>query len=664
MSYFLMRFCLTLLTCCSVIALVGQSFRALERAGDQAAESKDFYAAMHHYARGLAIRPDDLDLSYKYASMAMRFNAFEVAKTWYIKLREHPESSRYPLIWFHLGMAEKAVGNYEQAQQHFAEYLSKFGAGDPVYAQRAKDQMEQCAWAMQIMDTPDNIEIVRLGKQVNTGYSEFGPFALGDTLYFSALRFEYKNDKHTPKRMVSKILYSNNGSTAKPLRDAINLEDRHTAHVAISPSTRRIYYTRCEYVNASEIRCALYYRDPDKRGRWRGTEVKLPPPINIPEFTTTQPAIGFDSAAQAEILFFVSDRPGSSGGLDIWKVDIHSKGVFGNPEPLNAINTPGDDITPFFHQASQTLWFSTNGRNSLGGFDIYSSKKNAEWEMPQHAGSPLNTSYNDIYPMISPDGMSGYFASNRPGSLFLDADNKACCNDLYRFRQIPPQDSVALDSLQTDTINRSIQDAALNETPDKLPETLEDFLPLALYFDNDEPDRRTRRTSTSQSYLQTFERYYRQKSVYLENCATRLEGDAKSDAEERMDAFFEQEIGKGRDYLILFSQILLQRLEAGDQVEIFIKGFTSPRAQSDYNMALGARRISSLRNHFDTWEQGILQPYLQKGQLKVSERSFGETTASKEISDALDDLKGSVYSIGAMRERRVEIVEIKRTGKL
>ena len=128
----------------------------------------------------------------------------------------------------------------------------------------------------------------------------------------------------------------------------------------------------------------------------------------------------------------------------------------------------------------------------------------------------------------------------------------------------------------------------------------------------------------------------------------------------KMTQFFGGKLKFGADRLKLFSQILLTRLKAGDQVEIFVKGYTSPRAQSDYNLLLGKRRVSSLSNHFVTYEEGVFQPYLKKGQLIITEKSFGETTADEAVSDDLKDVRRSVFSIDAARERRVEIVEVKR----
>ncbi|MBK8966265.1 MAG: hypothetical protein IPM36_06220 [Lewinellaceae bacterium] len=104
----------------------------------------------------------------------------------------------------------------------------------------------------------------------------------------------------------------------------------------------------------------------------------------------------------------------------------------------------------------------------------------------------------------------------------------------------------------------------------------------------------------------------------------------------------------------------MQRLQSGEEVEVIIKGFTSPRAESDYNLALGRRRISSVRNYFEAYAGGVLKPFVEAGKLRISEASFGETTVRSGVSDNLADERNSVYHPDAARERRVELVEIRK----
>ncbi|MEZ4986928.1 MAG: hypothetical protein R2795_18140 [Saprospiraceae bacterium] len=132
-----------------------------------------------------------------------------------------------------------------------------------------------------------------------------------------------------------------------------------------------------------------------------------------------------------------------------------------------------------------------------------------------------------------------------------------------------------------------------------------------------------------------------------------------SEGQDAIAAFFENEVVKGQRHLDHFSHLLLTQLQTGRQVEIFLKGYTSPRAQGDYNLLLGKRRVSSVRNHFLSWRAGALKPYILSGQLVITEVSFGETKAAALAKDEKAGEKSSIYSPEAARERRVEIVEIR-----
>ena len=137
-----------------------------------------------------------------------------------------------------------------------------------------------------------------------------------------------------------------------------------------------------------------------------------------------------------------------------------------------------------------------------------------------------------------------------------------------------------------------------------------------------------------------------------------MEEDRQEEAQQAISDFFELEVEKGYIWLEKFSEILLERLEQGDTVEIFLKGYTSPRAKKEYNLALSKRRISSVKNYFQVYQDGQLIPFLSSQQFKISERPFGEATAASTVSDVLEDLRNSIYHPDAARERRVEIVEI------
>lgn len=649
------------------VVLLAQSVKAFEKAGDKAYFAKDYHAALSHYGSALEKSPKQLGLTLKYAQAARAFNALEVAIQNYQKVLDSKEANRYPMAFFGMGKAQKSMGNYHEAKSFFQKYIAISGKGRGEMVQEAEAEIEACDWASELVALPDDVKIEQLSKRVNTSYSEFGALQRGDTLYYSSYRFSNDKDEHLPPRKVTKILNSIKNSKGRTLRRGFNDKLKHTAHTTFSLDNKRIYFTICDYVGEVDIRCAIYYREKDSRNRWKKKAEKLPDFINMEGCTTTHPNIAYDSIAKQEILYFTSNRPNGKGGLDIWSshVGTNKKG-FTKPDNLSAINTAGDDLTPFFHTPTQTLYFSSDGQQGLGGYDIFKSKRKKTWQPIIHMGYPLNSSYNDVYfSLFETDTLKALMSSNRLGSFYLDKNNKSCCNDIYQVTMYPdktdisPADSIPLITTIT-SIPGNDEPILKMEPKPKVPTTLEDFLPLALYFHNDEPDRRTRRTTTKKNYSETFEKYYQLKETYIREFSKPLEEEDQATAEEQLDDFFENNIKKGHDFLQRFSAILLQKLENGEQVEIFIKGFTSPRAKSDYNLSLGKRRISSLRNHFNTYQNGIFLTYLNSKKLIVTERSFGETTASSSVSDDLVDERNSIYSVGAAKERRVEIVEIKR----
>lgn len=656
------------------ITINAQTFKAYLKAGDKAIQKKDYYAAMVYLKNALEINPDSYEVMYRYAEVARQYHGYDQAEEYYKKVALSENKDEFPLVNFWLGEVKKSKGEYAEALTYYKKYVDQGGNSD--YIKKAKAQMESCRWAIDVTAIPDEIKVDRLNKRVNSPYSDFGALMKGDTLYYSSYKFSNRNDNHDPPRRQTRVLYSIRGAKGRALKNNFNDKKLHTAHNTFSRDGKRIYFTQCKFKGTVEITCELCYKEKDSRKRWKKKLVKLPAHINVKGFTATHPSVGLDQQTGKEVLYFASDRKGGKGKLDIWYTVIDGK-KFSEPKNLEHVNTEGDDLTPFFHTPTQTLYFSSDGHQGLGGYDVFSSKKTPiEWKAPEHTGYPLNSSYHDLYYSISDDDNLVYLSSNRPGSFYLNKKNKTCCNDIYKVDLNPQKDEEIVDSLlivieeeevpeeiivEVEERDEPYPPVSVPQTTPKQPETLEDFLPLQLYYDNDEPDKRTRKSTTKKNYEETYHAYYSRKSEFIQNYTSPLNENDKYQAESDLNYFFENKIKKGYDHLFLFSQILLRRLNDGDQVEIFLKGFTSPRAKSDYNIYLAKRRISCVRNHFETYAGGVFKLYLRSGQLIISERSFGETTASQGISDDLNDQRNSIFSVGASEERRVEIVEIKRS---
>jgi len=116
------------------------------------------------------------------------------------------------------------------------------------------------------------------------------------------------------------------------------------------------------------------------------------------------------------MLFLVSNRPGGLGGMDIWYTTRGSDGKWRKPvNPGKNINTPGDEFSPFIYFNGKTLYFSSNGRESFGGHDIYVTTMNRDstWSIPENLGPPVNTPADESGLVIESSGRRAYFSSVR-----------------------------------------------------------------------------------------------------------------------------------------------------------------------------------------------------------------------------------------------------------
>ncbi len=701
-----------------------QTAKAFEEAGDAASSRKDYNAALQYFLEASAAKSSDA-LTFKMAETARLYNSYSLAEKNYQKLVTANLVKKYPTSRFYAALMQKYQGKYEEAKALFEETIKDPNTEYDFVAQ-ARKEIKSCEWAAGIIKTPKDITVEHLGNAINTPYSDFAAVKEDGTIYYSSLRFENKDDQSNPPRLLTKVLATKDTTVTAKALSKFNTEGKHTAYTAFSKKTKKVFFTNCDYTpNGDEILCNIYVREKDGEN-WGKAEI-LPDFINFPGASNTMPFVAEENGQ--EILYFVSNRKDGKGKNDIWYSTILPNGGYAYPINLAAVNTRGDEMSPYYHAANKTLYFSSDGYESLGGLDIFSSIKNrSNFSTPKNMGAPLNSSYNDLYFNLLEDGTEGYLASNRLGSLYLDKKNETCCYDVYKAKigkkaleepkketPKPPVESVPNPPKTTTNVpptptktNTPPTNTPINtppttvskdkpkgnipsnvppttvETPptksNKTPPpgyqpappgtkynipkdipkeytTLEDFLPLPLYFDNDEPDRNTRAISTNKTYHTAFDAYYKRKYEYIEKNLPKMDRPA---AISSMDELFEKTIRQNFVKLKEFTPILLGRLYKGEKIEIIVKGFASPLAKNDYNTSLGKRRVASLVNFWKTYEGGLFQKYFDNGQLKITQVSFGEDTAAQNISDDEHNEAASIYSVGAAKERRIEIIEVKK----
>ena len=186
--------------------------------------------------------------------------------------------------------------------------------------------------------------------------------------------------------------------------NTINNEGAQT----LSSGGNYMYFTACDRPGGLGS-CDLYFSAFDN-GKW-SVPVNVGAPVNT-QYWESQPSI----SADGKILFFSSSRPGGIGGKDIWYSVLKENNKWAVPVNMgNNINTEGDEMSPFIHFDGKTLYFASDGRPGMGGFDIYFTRMNADstWAVPKNLGYPINTFNDEMGLVIEAGGQYAFFSSKR-----------------------------------------------------------------------------------------------------------------------------------------------------------------------------------------------------------------------------------------------------------
>ncbi len=184
------------------------------------------------------------------------------------------------------------------------------------------------------------------------------------------------------------------------------MQDRVGA-ASLSADGRYLFFTSCHHVQVGgncDLYCMSLISEDSK-------VFNLGRNINSLEWES-QPCF----SADGKTMYFASKREGGFGGSDIWISTLSESGSFNRPKNAGAqINTSADEMAPFIHADTRSLYFSSKGHPGMGGFDLFVSQKdkNNQWKQAKNLGYPLNTSEDEINMIIAPDGINAYLSAKK-----------------------------------------------------------------------------------------------------------------------------------------------------------------------------------------------------------------------------------------------------------
>jgi len=323
---------------------------------------------------------------------------------------------RYTESFYELGLARHRQQRFDDAVALFEQYKLANGRVVPDAEVDRRKAMSLSAKALTMV--PVDLKIRNMGGMINSTAHDYCPLvtADGNTMYFTSRREgttgtlkdpfgQWFEDIYTAKRLDE--VWTNAVNAGGPLNTLV-----HDATVGLSPdgSSMIIYRTQQNLVSGDLYEARMHAK------KWQQPEL-MTPQINSEHH---EPSASIAPGAQE--IYFTSDRPGGFGGRDLYRIRRLPNGEWSLPLNLGPnVNTQYDEDAPFMHSDGTTLFFCSNGHNTMGGYDIFktvlSDPDMNGWGMPENMGYPLNTVNDDIYFCLSDDGRTGYFSSERSEGL-------------------------------------------------------------------------------------------------------------------------------------------------------------------------------------------------------------------------------------------------------
>ena len=320
---------------------------------------------------------------------------------------------------FYLGKSYANNDKYLDAITQFDLYL-KNPLPDTL-SNIVKWQIQVCRNALQQQTKSALATITNIGPPINTAASEYSPLLPGNEnfMIFAYCGPKSKGGKQKfPGKADEKGIYFEDvyisqkkdsaGWTAPQALEALNTIG-NDAPIFLSPDGQKLYLFRNVALGNGDIFVSYL----------KGTEWSSAEKLKGINSNFWEGSICF--SPDEKYAYFSSERPGGLGGRDLWFAQQLPDGSYGSVKNLGAtINTSLDEDAPFITADGKTLFFSSTGHNSSGGYDIYRCDlKNGKWNTPYNIGKPVNTNQDDKYYWVSADGQRAYYSSERKGGLGL-----------------------------------------------------------------------------------------------------------------------------------------------------------------------------------------------------------------------------------------------------
>jgi outer membrane protein OmpA-like peptidoglycan-associated protein len=374
-------------------------------------EAREYYLFANKY------NSENAELNYKigicYLFSDDKFESINYLRKAYISKNQVSKDIHYVLA-----RAYHQTLEFDRAIEEYNKHLSTLS---PKLISRdgpeIKRMIQECENGKALVANPLRVIITDLGENINSVADDYNSvLASGDSImYFTSRRIHNEKAKRSAydNKFFESIYMSerkgNEWTKAVNLGKKVNNKNHNNAALAVSGNGTQLYIYRGQK-DAGDI-----YKSELKHGAWTSPK-SLSSRFNT-KFRETSISISPDQ----KTLYLVSSNPKLSlGGRDILFATKNPQGKWNKPVNIGSkINTPFNEECVSISPDGNSLYFSSRGHNSMGGYDVFRSDKNdlGEWSPPVNIGYPINTPDDDVFYSVSPVGKYAYYSANRMGTI-------------------------------------------------------------------------------------------------------------------------------------------------------------------------------------------------------------------------------------------------------